>query len=133
MIIRRAEEADLCEIGEIHLSAFGRVEGPEIAELVNDLLVDATAEPLLSLLAELEGKLVGHVLFTAATLQPDCEPTVQILAPLAVLPGFEAPHLILPRNADAWMVQALKDGAIDKFSGTVKCSDILNQPQYWQE
>ena len=180
MRIRCSTEADLNEISKIHLAAFGQEEGPEIAELVNALLEDATAEPLLSLVAESGGSLAGHILFTSANLLPGGEPSIQILAPLAVFPGFQnagvggalirdgldrlaksgvdlvfvlghpgyypkygfqragvlgfaAPHPILPRNADAWMVQELGGGAIDKFGGTVNCSDVLNQPQYWQE
>ena len=67
------------------MSAFGQRQGQEIVELVNDLLEDETAKPLLSLVAEKNGKLVGHILFTTARLQPENqEPTIRILAPLAV-------------------------------------------------
>ena len=67
------------------MSAFGQRQGQEIVELVNDLLEDETAKPLLSLVAEKDGKLVGHILFTTARLQPEKqEPTIRILAPLAV-------------------------------------------------
>ncbi len=47
--------------------------------------------------------------------------------------GFEAPYLILPKNADAWMVKELKSGAIESNHGTVRCCAALDQPQYWQE
>jgi len=67
------------------MSAFGRRQGQEIVELVNDLLEDETAKPLLSLVAEKDGKLVGHILFTTARLQPENqESQIRILAPLAV-------------------------------------------------
>lgn len=67
------------------MSAFGQRQGQEIVELVNDLLEDETAKPLLSLVAEKDGKLVGHILFTTARLQPENqETTIRILAPLAV-------------------------------------------------
>lgn len=67
------------------MSAFGQQQGQEIVELVNDLLEDETAKPLLSLVAEKDGKLVGHILFTTARLQPgNQESTIRILAPLAV-------------------------------------------------
>jgi len=67
------------------MSAFGQRQGQEIVKLVNDLLEDETAKPLLSLVAEKDGKLVGHILFTTARLQPENqEPTIRILAPLAV-------------------------------------------------
>jgi len=67
------------------MSAFGQRQGQEIVELVNDLLEDETAKPLLSLVAEKDGKLAGHILFTTARLQSENqELSIRILAPLAV-------------------------------------------------
>jgi len=83
--IRSSTEFDRTAIDGIHMSAFGRRQGQEIVELVNGLLDDETAKPLLSLVAEKDGKLVGHILFTVARLQPeDQETSIRILAPLAV-------------------------------------------------
>jgi len=83
--IRRSTESDRTAIGDIHTSAFGQEQGKEIVELVNSLLEDETARPLLSLVADTGGRLVGHVLFTKARLQPeDRVIPVRILAPLAV-------------------------------------------------
>jgi predicted N-acetyltransferase YhbS len=88
--IRRSTESDLTAIDDIHTSAFGQGQGQEIVELVNGLLDDETAKPLLSLVAETDGKLVGHILFTVARLQPeDQEVSVRILAPLAVSSDFQ--------------------------------------------
>ena len=47
--------------------------------------------------------------------------------------GFDAPYAIADKNADAWMVQALRPGAIGSVSGQVICADTLNKPKYWQE
>lgn len=47
--------------------------------------------------------------------------------------GFEAPYPILEKNADAWMVQELYSGVINRVSGKVRCADVLDQPQYWRE
>ena len=67
------------------MSAFGQRQGQEIVELVNSMLEDETAKPLLSLVAEKDGELVGHILFTTARLQPENkESSIRILAPLAV-------------------------------------------------
>ena len=72
------------------MSAFGQEQGQEIVELVNGLLGDDTAKPLLSLVAEADGRLVGHILFTLARLQTeDQEVSVRILAPLAVSGEFQ--------------------------------------------
>jgi predicted N-acetyltransferase YhbS len=83
--LRSSTESDRAAIEGIHRSAFGADEGEEIVELVNNLFEDETARPLLSLVAELHGKLVGHILFTALRIEPgNREVTARILAPLAV-------------------------------------------------
>lgn len=83
--IRNTSQADLDDILRINIAAFGQHEE---AELVRDLLQDATAEPRVSLLA-LDGKTpVGHILFTRVRVAND-GPASAILAPLAVLPGSQ--------------------------------------------
>jgi len=47
--------------------------------------------------------------------------------------GLTAPHSIPAKNADAWMVQALRGGLIGQVQGRVRCSDALSAPQHWQE
>jgi putative acetyltransferase len=47
--------------------------------------------------------------------------------------GFDAPYPILEKNSDAWMVQALREGVLDRISGRVICSDTFNEPEYWSE
>lgn len=179
--IRHSQAADHIAISAIHTSAFGPDQGPEIVDLVNDLFDDETAKPVLSLVAETEGKLIGHILFTVVRLQPESqEISARILAPLAVASdaqgkgvggalikaglqqladagvalvfvlghpsyyprfgfqtagvlGFEAPYAIPADHAEAWMVQALRAGVIGRVTGTVQCSEVLNQPQHWQE
>ena len=84
MKIRHSTESDRTAISRVHTSAFGQKQGQEIVDLVNNLLDDDTAKPLLSLVADKDGSLVGHILFTLARLQPeDREVSVRILAPLA--------------------------------------------------
>lgn len=85
MTIRLSNDADREAINDVQISAFGDEEGPVIAELVEGLLDDRTARPLLSLVAEQDGQLVGHVLFTAVNVEPgNTDVSAQILAPLAV-------------------------------------------------
>jgi putative acetyltransferase len=84
MRIRVACDADLEDLLRVERLAFRR---DDEANLVADLLRDPTALPLLSLLAESEGRCLGHVLFTAVELVGPATPVVcSILAPLAVLP-----------------------------------------------
>ncbi|MEC4894626.1 MAG: N-acetyltransferase [Oscillatoria sp. PMC 1051.18] len=47
--------------------------------------------------------------------------------------GFEAPYPIPEEHTNAWMVQGLLEGVIERIQGKVQCSRVLNQPQYWQE
>lgn len=47
--------------------------------------------------------------------------------------GFNAPYPIPAKNADAWMVIALRSGIIGSFEGEVQCADALNRPEYWRE
>lgn len=84
MQIRHSTESDQDAIRSVHISAFGQNEGQEIAELINALLDDETAAPWLSLVAETEGRVVGHILFTGVTLPANPAISARILAPLAV-------------------------------------------------
>jgi putative acetyltransferase len=87
MYIRKTEESDIEVIMDIENKAFG---GREEAELVEDLLDDPSAEPYLSLLAFIDNKPVGHILFTRAEIENDGRATAaSILAPLAVVPGHQ--------------------------------------------
>jgi len=90
MQIRHTTAEDEPRVIQVHLEAFGEQHGPEIAGLVKDLLHDQTAHPLLSLAAEQNGELVGHVLFSMAQLAEAGQPvSVRILAPLAVIPQHQ--------------------------------------------
>ncbi|WP_339135796.1 MAG: N-acetyltransferase [Candidatus Electrothrix sp. GW3-4] len=47
--------------------------------------------------------------------------------------GFDAPYPIPEEHAEAWMVQELRDDVLKRHSGTVQCSEVLNEPQHWRE
>lgn len=86
LLIRCSTDADRPTIAGIHADAFGPNQAQEIVELVDALLDDPTARPLLSLVAEREGTLVGHVLFTSVVVGAEVRGrSARILAPLAVL------------------------------------------------
>lgn len=75
---------------DVEAKAFGAEEGPEIVELVNGLLHDPTAIPLLSLIAVTENRAIGHILFTNARVSgPKKSISTAILAPLAVVPDAQ--------------------------------------------
>ncbi len=47
--------------------------------------------------------------------------------------GFHAPYPIPEKVADAWMVQALRDGVIGHVTGTVHCAKAMDKKEYWVE
>jgi len=47
--------------------------------------------------------------------------------------GFEAPYPIPEKWTEAWMVQALRPGAIESAWGKVACADAIARPEYWRE
>lgn len=82
--IRIAEPQDHQGILQVHRLAFRR---DDEAHLVDELIRDESARPLVSVVAEDQGALVGHGLFTTAWLTgPAPAARCSILAPLAVVP-----------------------------------------------
>ena len=87
MKTRASIEPDKPEINNVYIKAFGEEKGFEIVKLVNELFDDKTAEPLLSLVAVEDEKIIGHILFTKVDVTQTVElVSARILAPLAVLP-----------------------------------------------
>jgi len=85
MIIREEQPGDLAAIRRVILEAF---DGPAEADLVEKLR--ANGKFRLSLVAELDGQVVGHILFTVVAIE-DAAPCPRTLglAPLAVLSEFQ--------------------------------------------
>lgn len=87
MDIRETTASDLDDVLSVERAAFGR---DEVVRLAQDLLVDPSAEPVVSLLAIQDDRAVGHILFTAARLADEQDAvSVAILAPLAVVPDAQ--------------------------------------------
>ncbi|WP_210407319.1 GNAT family N-acetyltransferase [Hydrocoleum sp. CS-953] len=86
MIIRKALDSDLDNILSVERAAFGSEEGPEI---VQKLLGDDSAQPIVSLVAFQEDRAVGHIFFSRATLEPNVPLSLSILGPLAVIPDAQ--------------------------------------------
>lgn len=88
MIIRKEQAKDYEKIYKLVKSAFENVDqsdGNE-ADLINELRKSDSFIPELSLVAEEDGKLLGHILFSKAKVG-DCE--VLALAPLSVDPSYQ--------------------------------------------
>jgi len=87
MLIREARGSETEDVLPVHRLAFAREDE---ALLVSNLLRDPTAQPVLSMVAVEQGRIIGHVLFTAASLTEPEQPTnCALLAPLAVLPSHQ--------------------------------------------
>lgn len=84
MIIREAGDGDLQDALEVERLAFCRNDE---ADLTEALLADPSAEPRLSMIAHVEGRPMGHILFTAVRVEgAERNVRASLLAPLAVIP-----------------------------------------------
>jgi putative acetyltransferase len=94
MDLREELPSDRESVRDIHLRAFGD-HGPADHGLVVASLVDTLRETItptdgLSLVAEHDGQIVGHVMFTRSLLDaPRRLVEVQVLSPLAVMPEHQ--------------------------------------------
>lgn len=85
MIIRAETNADHEAIRRVNDEAFG---GPIEAELVAAIRASDRFVPELSLVAEAEGEVVGHVLLSYVDVEPGARRVLQ-LGPVAVLPSHQ--------------------------------------------
>jgi putative acetyltransferase len=84
-LIRREEAAEFGAVRLVNELAFGQ---PNEADLVDALR--RAAAPQISLVAVIEGRVVGHIFFSPVTVEADGESfTAMGLAPMAVLPEFQ--------------------------------------------
>ena len=84
MIFKKATDSDVNDVLRIETEAFGHSKE---SNLVNDLLNDDSAKPLLSLLAINDDEAIGHILFTRVRITENEDAlSARILAPLAILP-----------------------------------------------
>ena len=82
MKIRSEQPADIAAVRAVNGAAF---ETSTEADLVDALRTEA--HPIVSLVAEENGAVVGHILFSPVTLLGHADLKVMGLAPMAVLPG----------------------------------------------
>lgn len=81
----RADDADA--VAGVHRAAFGNDHGEVVAALVADLRALAEHRPGLSLVAEQEGQIAGHAMFSVALLDaPPRLVEVHVLSPIGVRP-----------------------------------------------
>jgi len=86
MIIRREEKKDFKSIYEINEQAFKQKNESELIERIR---ASKNFIPELSLVAEKNGKIVGHILFSKIKIKGEKKYESLILAPLAVQPELQ--------------------------------------------
>lgn len=84
MLIRKSLETEKEQLRKLHLETFGEEESDSVSTLTIHLLEDPTAQPLLSLIAEHNNQIHGHILFTKVTVAGLETEGGYILCPLAV-------------------------------------------------
>ncbi len=89
-MIRPSNTLDTPSILQLHRAAFGEAEGDSVANLVRLLYQDSSAKPWVSLVKEIESKLIGHILFTPVSVKTQSQPYRGfMLSPLAIVPDFQ--------------------------------------------
>jgi putative acetyltransferase len=84
MLIRPEKDLDQTGVRAVNLAAFETAAEADLVDILHDQV-----QPIISLIAELEGKVIGHIMFSPVYLSAD--PSLQLmgLAPMAVLPEFQ--------------------------------------------
>lgn len=119
--VRPETAEDIRAIDVVHISAFG---GEAEARLVSALRESATYNRELSLVAELGGRIVGHVLLTRVPLRKDgTEKNVLALGPMSVVPSQS--H----RGIGSELINAAINLAREKGYGTIV---VLGHPEYYK-
>ena len=89
MNIRIATTQDGDAIRQLYWSAFTEEENEIVATLAVELLSERSALPIISLVAEMEDAVVGHVAFSPLKIDNQANIQAYILAPLAVRPDVQ--------------------------------------------
>lgn len=121
--IRESVNEDRNAIARVHQSAFGVEQGDKIVQLVGDLFEDETAKPIVSLVAEVNDELIGHVLFTSVSIDSSAESVAaMILAPI----GVDASH-----QRTGVGRRLIRDGLRQLTAGGVQLVFVLGYPDYY--
>ena len=89
MCIRNATGLDRDDVLGVHLRAFPRGESEIVSKLAVNLLSEETEPRTISLVAEIEDKVVGHIAFSPVQIDSDGNIQGYILAPLGVVPDYQ--------------------------------------------
>ncbi len=126
LLIRTERTGDEAGIRSVHLAAFAHdgQQGTAEANLVDALRAAAAFPPELSVVAEADGRIIGHLLISHASIETASGAVPCLaLAPLAVSPGYEHLH-----TGTKLMRHALARAARSGHRLTV----VLGHPKYYR-
>ena len=89
MFVRNATCQDKAAIHDLYVSAFAEDERALVSELALALLMEESMPATISLIAEVDGMLAGHVAFSPVHTEVDERFLGYIVAPLAVMPEHQ--------------------------------------------
>jgi putative acetyltransferase len=84
MYIRGEQPPDFAAIGDLTRAAFGSSTEAALVDALRE-----QARPIVSLVADAAGQIVGHIMFSPVTLTGHADLHIGGLAPMAVLPGWQ--------------------------------------------
>lgn len=115
--IREERVADVASVHAVNVAAF---ETDAEARLVDTLR--KVADPVISLVAEVDGTVVGHILFTPVSAETAVDMRLMGLAPMAVLPAYQR------RGIGSALVRAGLEACRERGVGAVV---VLGHPTYY--
>jgi len=124
MSIRIATSLDRDNVRDVYLCAFSEGEREIVSKLAINLLSERTAPQTISLMAESEGAVVGHVAFSPVTIDNNENLQGYILAPLGVKPDYQK-RRIGSKLVGSGMQQLLKMGVNILF--------VYGDPEYYSK
>jgi len=85
VLIREEKKQDIEAIRQVNIKAFGQSQEADIVDKLRN-----NCSPFLSLVAEVDNKIAGHILFTPVLIETDTGMVEGMgLAPMAVLPEYQ--------------------------------------------
>jgi putative acetyltransferase len=93
MNIRIATDQDRDDVLRIHLCAFPENESKIVSKLAIGLISEKTTPQTISLVAETDGAIVGHIAFSPVIIDNNENFRGYILAPLGVKPDYQKRHI----------------------------------------
>jgi len=124
MHIRVATSLDRDDIHSVHWSAFAEGEREIVSKIAVNLLTEETTPQTISLVAETEGIVVGHVAFSPVTIDNNENFQGYILAPLGVKPDYQK-HRIGSKLIESGMQQLSRMGVDILF--------VYGDPKYYSK